>query len=46
MIGAFYSPVAVVIDPSWLASLSDRDLSAGMAEVIKCGFIADRVAAH
>ena len=41
LIGAFYSPVAVVIDPSWLASLSDRDLSAGMAEVIKCGFIAD-----
>jgi 3-dehydroquinate synthase len=41
LIGAFYSPLAVVIDPSWLTSLSDRDLSAGMAEVIKCGFIAD-----
>jgi 3-dehydroquinate synthase len=41
LIGAFYSPLAVVIDPSWLSSLSDRDLAAGMAEVIKCGFIAD-----
>jgi 3-dehydroquinate synthase len=41
LIGAFHSPIAVVIDPSWLTTLSDRDLSAGMAEVIKCGFIAD-----
>jgi 3-dehydroquinate synthase len=41
LIGAFYSPIAVVIDPSWLLSLSDRDIAAGMAEVIKCGFIAD-----
>lgn len=41
LIGAFHSPIAVLIDPSWLTTLSDRDLSAGMAEVIKCGFIAD-----
>jgi len=41
LIGAFHSPIAVVIDPSWLKSLSDRDFAAGMAEVIKCGFIAD-----
>ena len=41
LIGAFHSPIAVVIDSSWLTTLSDRDLSAGMAEVIKCGFIAD-----
>lgn len=41
LIGAFHSPIAVVIDPSWLSTLTDRDLSAGMAEVIKCGFIAD-----
>jgi 3-dehydroquinate synthase len=33
--------VCVLIDLSWLATLSDRDFSAGMAEVIKCGFIAD-----
>lgn len=41
LIGAFHSPIAVVIDPTWLTTLSDRDISAGMAEVIKCGFIAD-----
>ncbi len=41
LIGAFHSPIAVVIDPSWLLTLADRDIAAGMAEVIKCGFIAD-----
>ena len=41
LIGAFHSPIAVVIDPSWIKSLSDRDFAAGMAEVIKCGFISD-----
>ena len=42
MIGAFHSPIAVIIDTAFLKTLSDRDFSAGMAEVIKCGFIADR----
>lgn len=41
LIGAFYSPVRVVIDLQWIHSLSDRDFSAGMAEVLKCGFISD-----
>ena len=41
LIGAFHSPIAVLIDTSWLKTLSDRDFSAGMAEVIKCGFISD-----
>jgi len=41
LIGAFHSPIAVVIDTSFLETLSNRDFSAGMAEVIKCGFIAD-----
>jgi 3-dehydroquinate synthase len=41
LIGAFYSPIAVFIDPHWLATLSDRDFAAGLAEVIKCGFIRD-----
>jgi 3-dehydroquinate synthase len=41
LIGAFHSPLAVVIDANFLQTLSDRDFSAGMAEVIKCGFIAD-----
>ena len=42
LIGSFYSPLAVLIDLTWLSTLSDRDFSAGMAEVIKCGFIADQ----
>ena len=41
LIGAFHSPVAVLIDTTWLTTLSDRDFAAGLAEVIKCGFIAD-----
>ena len=41
LIGAFHSPVSVLIDPTWLSTLSDRDFAAGLAEVIKCGFIAD-----
>lgn len=41
LIGAFHSPIQVVIDLQWLETLSDRDFSAGLAEVIKCGFIAD-----
>jgi len=41
LIGAFHSPVAVIIDSNFLTTLSDRDFSAGMAEVIKCGFISD-----
>ncbi|MFM1909936.1 MAG: hypothetical protein RLZZ545_634 [Actinomycetota bacterium] len=41
LIGAFHSPIKVVIDFAWLTSLTDRDFAAGLAEVIKCGFIAD-----
>lgn len=41
LVGAFHSPRAVIIDEGFLASLSDRDVKAGMAEVAKCGFIAD-----
>lgn len=41
LIGAFHSPISVLIDPSWLTTLSDRDFAAGLAEVIKCGFIDD-----
>ena len=40
--GAFHSPHAVIIDESFLTSLSERDLVAGMAEVVKCGFIRDK----
>ena len=41
LIGAFHSPKRVLIDTSWLATLSDRDFAAGLAEVVKCGFIVD-----
>lgn len=41
LIGAFHSPVSVLIDASWLTSLSDRDFAAGLAEVVKTGFIRD-----
>jgi 3-dehydroquinate synthase len=41
MIGAFYQPQAVVIDTDTLDTLPDREFSAGMAEVIKYGLIAD-----
>ncbi|MDO5719821.1 MAG: 3-dehydroquinate synthase [Actinomycetaceae bacterium] len=39
--GAFHSPVAVVADIDTLATLSEADFNAGLAEVIKCGFISD-----
>ena len=41
MIGAFYQPQRVVCDLSTLATLPARELSAGLAEVIKYGPIAD-----
>ena len=41
MIGAFHQPQCVVIDTNTLNTLDDRQLSAGIAEVIKYGFIRD-----
>ena len=41
MIGAFYQPQCVVADIATLATLDDRQLSAGLAEVIKYGLICD-----
>jgi 3-dehydroquinate synthase len=41
MIGAFYQPKAVIIDTDTLNTLPDRELSAGLAEVIKYGLIRD-----
>lgn len=43
MIGAFYHPLFVLIDPLVLATLSQRDMLAGMAEVVKYGCIRDRM---
>ena len=39
MIGAFYQPKAVIADTDTLDTLPDRELSAGIAEVIKYGLI-------
>ncbi|VVE33875.1 3-dehydroquinate synthase [Pandoraea anhela] len=41
MIGAFWQPSSVLIDIGTLSTLPDRELAAGMAEVIKHGAIAD-----
>jgi len=41
MIGAFHQPQSVVIDISTLSTLPDKELSAGLAEVIKYGAICD-----
>lgn len=41
MIGAFYQPLQVVCDLDVLKTLPDRELSAGLAEIIKYGPIAD-----
>ncbi|MET0266944.1 MAG: bifunctional shikimate kinase/3-dehydroquinate synthase AroKB [Duganella sp.] len=41
MIGAFYQPRAVIADTATLETLPDRELSAGLAEVIKHGAIID-----
>ncbi len=41
MIGAFYQPLLVVCDLDVLATLPPREMSAGLAEIIKYGPIAD-----
>ncbi len=41
MVGAFYEPSAVIVDLATLETLPHNELVAGLAEVVKCGFIAD-----
>ncbi len=41
LIGAFHQPIAVLADTETLRSLPARELSAGLAEVIKCGLLGD-----
>ncbi len=41
MIGAFHQPCAVIADTSTLQTLPERELAAGLAEVVKYGLIAD-----
>ncbi|MGQ7298236.1 3-dehydroquinate synthase [Quadrisphaera sp. KR29] len=41
LVGAFHPPAGVLCDLAALRTLPVNDLVAGMAEVVKCGFIAD-----
>jgi 3-dehydroquinate synthase len=41
LVGAFHQPRAVVADLGFLETLPPRERAAGLAEVVKCGFIAD-----
>jgi 3-dehydroquinate synthase len=41
LVGAFHPPVGVLCDLDALHTLPRRDYIAGLAEVVKCGFIAD-----
>ncbi|QBQ63217.1 3-dehydroquinate synthase [Actinobacillus indolicus] len=41
MIGAFYQPISVIVDTNTLKTLPKREVSAGLAEVIKYGAIFD-----
>jgi 3-dehydroquinate synthase len=40
-VGNYYHPIANFMDVNFLDSLSDKDYASGLAEVIKCAFIAD-----
>jgi len=46
LIGAFHNPIAVYIDVDHLKALPPRHFTSGMAEVVKCGVIADAVLFH
>jgi 3-dehydroquinate synthase len=41
LVGAFHQPAAVIADTSTLSTLPDRELRAGLAEVLKYGAIGD-----
>jgi len=41
LVGSFYQPALVFIDTSTLASLGERDISSGLAEIIKYGIMQD-----
>ena len=43
LVGSFHPPAGVLCDLSVLATLPEVELVAGLAEVVKCGFIADPV---
>jgi 3-dehydroquinate synthase len=46
LIGAFYQPRAVVVDPVWLTTLGRREMVEGLAEIIKVGFLSSAKFLH
>jgi len=42
LVGAFHQPNAVLCDLDYLVSLPKEELINGLAEIIKCGFVADQ----
>jgi len=41
LVGFFYAPSAVIADTKILSGLDKKEISAGLAEAVKCGFISD-----
>lgn len=41
LVGSFHAPTAVLCDTDYLETLPENDIRAGLAEVVKCGFIKD-----
>ncbi|MGI8433834.1 MAG: 3-dehydroquinate synthase [Nocardioidaceae bacterium] len=41
LVGVFHEPAAVLCDLAWLETLDVQEVRSGLAEVVKCGFIAD-----
>ncbi|WAL40908.1 3-dehydroquinate synthase [Brevibacterium sp. BRM-1] len=41
LVGAFHAPAGVLVDTDVLATLPEHELFTGLAEAVKCGFIAD-----
>ena len=41
LVGSFYQPTAVICDTAFLSTLNEKEMSAGLAEIIKYGLIHD-----
>lgn len=46
LIGSFYNPKFVLVDPEFLRTLSDSEYANGLAEMIKAGLIGDKKLYH
>lgn len=42
LVGTFHQPLAVIVDPTVLATLPEREFRAGLQEILKAGVIRDR----